>query len=548
MSEIICYTNHLPEGDSCYLSLLDILLDDTWVSDNLVLPESIYSEIGDYNHKLGAKQTYEFVLRAAYRFPIKAVGISSPATDSAPACTNPWDEFCTDCYVTGKYQSELLTANLFNSVVESLILRAQQFPHPNDAIQWLEKMISHSSEYYEIDDNTQPILIYKTSDICLNLLNIFAEQLASAFKTLHQRVEIFDVQQEGHNALTKYIHIRFKAIIGIQSYLFSIMMQDQINNLHDLIIGPKYNMLLDHPAWIKDNIKAGPQDYTLLIHDRDYISFCRRYYSTTINYEHFYPAGLLPSPSDSMEKIYDIVFIGTYRDYRERLEAIRHYKGTLRFIASHYLGILKRNPNGNAEQALHSVLEYYHIHLCDSDFLDLFYDLRDVYYCIMIYYREKVIQQLLDSGLSVHVYGNTWEKAPFCSHPALTIHPKASINESLTILKQARISLNIMSWHKDGFTERIANSMLCHSLVVSDKSRFLEENFTNGKDLLLFDLTEIEKLPQLIKNLLSNPQHLASITESGYSKALNEHQWLHRARQLLKIIDESSYPLSDIVN
>lgn len=539
MSEIICYTNHLPEGESKLLSFLDILLDETWVGDNLSIPESVYSQIGDYNHKLTAKQNYEFLLRAALHFPIRAVGQGSSAVTAAAPANDSWEDFQTDCYVTGKYQTHLLNSDLFNAVVESLILRARQLPSPDMAISWLEKMISHAPEYYEIDDNTQPILIYKTSGICLNLLNIFAEQLALAFQSLHQRVEIFDVQIEGNAALTKYINTRFKAVIGIQSYLFSIMMQDQVQNLHDLIIGPKFNMLLDHPAWIKDSIKAGPQDYTLLIHDRDYISFCKRYYQKNINYAHFYPAGLLPPASACTTKIYDIVFIGTYRDYRERLKALRCYTGKLRFIANRYLKLLHKCPDMNAEMALHSVLDYYHITLNDADFLDLFADLREVYYCIMIYYREKVIRQLLDSGLPIHVYGNTWEKAPFSSHPCLTIHPKAPIEESLTILAQARISLNIMSWHKDGFTERIANSMLCHSLVVSDKSRFLEENFENNKELILFDLKEIELLPARIKALLEDSQQLDSITEAGYRRALNEHQWIHRGKQLLEIIEVS---------
>ena len=156
----------------------------------------------------------------------------------------------------------------------------------------------------------------------------------------------------------------------------------------------------------------------------------------------------------------------------------------------------------------------------------------------MIYYREKVVEQLLTAGLTVHVYSSSWENAPFSSHPCLTIHPDISVEESLTIMSQSRISLNVMSWHKDGFTERIANSMLCHSLVVSDKSRFLEENFENDKELILFDLEEIELLPQRIKEVLSDSERLATMTDAGYQKALTKHQWLNRGKQLLEIIEQ----------
>ena len=538
MLEIICYTPFLLEGTEQYITFMELLLNDNLASGTIICPEEIYCEIGYINTKLTSKQNYEFLLRSVQKYPLKVIGVPSPDQHDTFSSTS-WDDFRTDCYIVGKYQQELLDNGYFNPVVETLLHNASRLTNPDTATSLLEKMISHAPEYYEIDDNTRPILIYKTSDICFNLLNIFAEQLASAFRFLHQRVELFDVQTEGNAALTKYINTRFKAIIGIQSYLFSIMMQDQVHKLHDLIIGPKYNMLLDHPAWIKEHIKAGPQDYTLLIHDREYISFCKKYYPANIRYEHFYPAGLLPPPDAPTEKIYDIVFIGSYRNYRDRLKVLRRYTGKLRFVASRYLRLLHRNPNTDPEQLLRSVLDYYHIKLNNNAFLDLFFDLKEVYYSIMIYYREKVVQQLLDSGLSVHVYGSTWEHAPFCDHPCLTIHREASIEESLAILSQARISLNIMSWHKDGFTERIANSMLCHSLVVSDTSRFLAENFENDKELILFDLKETETLPQRIKNVLANPRLLASMTDAGYDKACKEHLWIHRGKQLLKVIENS---------
>ena len=536
MNEIICRTPNLAEGEELNISFIDLLLNDTWADGELYFSESLYAEIGDKNNKLPAKQNYDFLLRAAQKHPIKLIG-SSKATGQD--FHNTWDSFRTDCYVAAKYQQELLNTGYFNPVIETLITTASSLPNSNEAISWMEKMISHAPEYYEIDDNTRPILIYKTSDICQNLLNIFAEQLATAFHTLHQRVEIFDVQTEGTVALTRYINTRFKAIIGIQSFLFSIMMQDQVHKLHDLIIGPKFNMLLDHPAWIKDHIKSGPQNYTLLIHDRDYITFCKQYYPDNIKYEHFYPAGLFaPNTTKTpTEKIYDIVFIGSYRNYRERLKVFRRYTGKIRFIAARYLKLLHKRPNENAEQLLREVLNYYHINLNNNKFLDFFHDLREVYYCIMIYYREKVVKQLLDSGLSIHVYSNTWENAPFATHPNLSIHPDISVEESLKTMAQSRISLNVMSWHKDGFTERIANSMLCHSLVVSDKSRFLEENFENDKELILFDLKEIELLPQRIKEVLADSKRLTTLTEAGYQKAFNEHQWINRGKQLLEIIE-----------
>lgn len=104
-------------------------------------------------------------------------------------------------------------------------------------------------------------------------------------------------------------------------------------------------------------------------------------------------------------------------------------------------------------------------------------------------------------------------------------------------MSQARISLNIMAWHKGGFTERIANSMLCHSVVLSDQSSYLVKHFTDGEDMILFDLEELDKLPGCVKQLLQDSKKTEQIAECGYQKAIQEHTWKNRAKDFLRIVD-----------
>ena len=155
----------------------------------------------------------------------------------------------------------------------------------------------------------------------------------------------------------------------------------------------------------------------------------------------------------------------------------------------------------------------------------------------MYYYREKIIHTLLEAGIEINVYGDSWNSAPFANHPCLTRHPQVNAYESLFIMQQSRISLNIMAWHKDGCTERIANAMLNHSVVVSDKSSQLEELLVDNQDLILFDLQSINTLPATIQTLLNSPAQLDSIAQHGYLNAAQNHLWLHRAEQFLAIVE-----------
>ena len=74
MEEIICYTSYLPEGAKQNIPFLELLLDERWADGRIEYPKHIHAEIGDINHKLAAKQSYEFLLRAAQHYPVTLVG------------------------------------------------------------------------------------------------------------------------------------------------------------------------------------------------------------------------------------------------------------------------------------------------------------------------------------------------------------------------------------------------------------------------------------------------------------------------------------------
>lgn len=543
MEEIICYTAFLPDGEQKKITFMELLLDERWADGKLEYPKSIFSQVGDINHKLTAKQNYEFLLRAVQKYPFKAVGRAAVRKVPAAVCAEPdWEAYRADCYVTAKYQNQLLEQGYFNLVVESLLEQASQLPEPREARQWLETMISHGEPYYEIDDDTCPILVYRQPELCYNTLKQFADGLIDALRRRRQRVEVFEIGKEEDQSIGKYIGRRFKAVIGMQSYVFSIMMEDQKTNLHDLIIGPKYNMIFDHPIMMKSHLEHGPKNYYLLIHDRNYCDFSKKYYHNIIQCMYFPPAGKLPdvTASSAFERIskeYDVSFVGSYTNYRALLPEIYAFDASCRFLAARFMLRMKRCPNETAEQSLSSVLEACALKLEREEFLTLFYKMRYTYICIMSYYREKIIRAILDAGIEIHVYGATWKCAPFADHPCLRRHLELSMEESMQVMQRSKITLNIMSWHKDGITERVLNGMLCQTAVVSDWSRRLEEEFMDGEEIVLFDLNQIERLPGIIENLLKDEERLQKISVNGYHKAAGRHLWKHRAEQFLKWIN-----------
>lgn len=548
MQTIICYTNYLPQGKTQEISFLELLLDEKWADGKLEYSNSLYSEIGNKNSILKAKQDYEFLLRAVKNYPLLAVGTAlqnSPIHDSqcqinsSELSDNPsrtFDDFCTDCYIIGKYQQELRDSGYFEAALETLLPVIPYLPNPQAGVNWLKQMISHSDEYYKIDDNTRPFLIYRGNPVCYNQLNTFADEFAKALAACGERVEILDVQEENIHVLSKNIGKHFKAIIGFQTYLFTAAVLNPFGNLHDLITGPKFNLILDHPINLKEYIFNSPKDCYLLTHDRNYVNFCNKYYKNIKKSFQLAPGGLLPDDCCEKEKIFDISFIGTYNDYRNYLNMISSLEKGLRAITLRFLNIMKHHPYIPAEKALEDVLYHMGIELDNNSFLELLYNTRCAFSCIMHYFREKTIRILLDAGISIHVFGDSWNLSPFSNHPCLIKHQPVMPLESLEIMQRSKISLNIMAWHKDGLTERILNAMLCKSAVISDSSTALDECFINGSDLILFSLEQLNELPEIVKKLLADEAALKSIAENGYQKALTNHTWLQRASYFLQIL------------
>lgn len=206
----------------------------------------------------------------------------------------------------------------------------------------------------------------------------------------------------------------------------------------------------------------------------------------------------------------------------------------------HSLFRMKQHPEETAEKALEESLRKDGIVLSDEEFLEVLDGVKPMIYCIMSYYREKAVKVILEAGITLEVFGDSWKKSPFGDSPYLRIHEAVDMRESLEVMGKSLISFNVMAWHKDGFTERIANSMLQHSVVLTDESTYLKEQFTDGKDILMYRLNELYKIQELLADYLEGAgrDNLQMIAENAYRKAKENYTWEQSAKKLLAFIDE----------
>ncbi len=437
----------------------------------------------------------------------------------------------TDCYIISRYKSELLAIGCFDEAVKGVLWEGG-----GQAESYLEGMLSGSQEYYRIYDYTQPVLIYAGDEICYHVLDTFARNLGKALLEHGCSVIYFDMAKQPMEEITAFVRRRLKAVIGMQTYLFSAKKKDG-SFIHDAIGAPEYYFVFDHPVWLRHHLTNVPKQMTVLTPDGNYAAFIEKYYK--------HPARFLPPAGQEQyygqqNRVYDISFLGTYRDsLLDELKALRKNDKKRAYFINRFILYMRMDIAGTPERALEKLLEYYHMTYTDEEFEQQFFGVRWTILRLAHYYRGKVLKTLLQAGFTIHVFGDSWKECPLCAYEGLVCHEQAVGEQALQVYGSSKLSLNIMTWHKDGFTERIANAMLQRSVVVTDRTTYLEQNFVNEQELLIFGLDRINELPQKIKSLLEDDRRREKIAESGYQKAKKEHTWYRRAGQLLELMDKS---------
>lgn len=520
---------------------LELLLDETICEGQIWVEREMAVRLGGVNLYLGAKQKYELLIRIASEIPV-ILSEEEPDERKNYLILDDDEEsirdsygWQTDCYVTGRYSRELQKNEMLDEVITAILDSARVRKREKETITFLEHMICKDESYWRLAEGSSPILIYKGDDVCHNVLNIFAEQFGYALSCMGKKVIYFDCAENEIGTLVQYINQHFQAVIGIQSYLFSIKMKDEVHYLHEYIYGPKYNFVFDHPVWMKQHLLQRYSDFCVLTHDTNYVAFIERYFQHPSIL--FPPAGMFLENTGEEKRVYDLTFVGTYGNYWSEVLLIHQMKRGKRFLANQFLLIMRKNPTLTAEQALEQVVKMRGMVIPDDEFLDLLYEFRRVIYCVMHYYRDRVLRSILKSGIRLDVFGDSWTDCPLNFYSNLVCHPNVTVEESLDIWRQSKLSLNIMSWHKGGFTERMANIMLSGALLVTDDTTYLKGKYSE-RDLLSFQLGERETLPDKIRLLLAEDKLRRTIAENGKKKTLKYHTWERRAQQFLDILEE----------
>lgn len=379
--------------------------------------------------------------------------------------------------------------------------------------------------------------------------NYFTDRLCEEFNRRGHEVFILNLQNppeddpHSYRYFAEFLQTRVDLAVsfdgfGIKDELFIELW----NELHVTAV----NILMDHPLRFHPTMEHHPQRYVQFCCDRNHVAYVQKYFSDCVSDVAFMPhAGTLPQTKEFKpyaDRKYDILFSGTYyrpQDQRERMKEYFPEGSTMHTFYMKMADYMLMHSHVPTEQAALDVIGQTGLAVQEDQLKTIFRCSEPLDWMVRMYQRERVVRTLADAGFELWLLGRGWENHPSAGLSNVhRIDDRIPFGETLPYMADAKINLNVMPWFKAGTHDRIFNILLQHSLPLTDSSSWIDENFKAGEELALYDLNELEKLPELAAGLLDDTERAEAMIERGYEKVRKNFTWVNCVDQIIQTVEE----------
>ena len=388
------------------------------------------------------------------------------------------------------------------------------------------------------------VLFYsETESLCY-----FTDRLAEEFQKRGHETFILDLPASSADTphsfrhFTEFISKKIDAVICFDGIGTREDMFIDTWNRHQAVV---VDILLDPPLRFHPTLEKHPQNYLLFCCDRDHVDYVKRYFNETVPFVEFMPhVGVMPQKDAPVipysQKQYDILFSGTYYRPEDMFAKIEKFfeKGTPIYQFYQFMfRLLTEDSSLTTEQAVLQTIRQAGFDAGPGELKTLLNFSESVDWAIRMYYRGRVVEALADAGFELHLLGRGWENHSTASYPNVhRIDDRIPYEKTLYYMADAKINLNIFPWFKSGTHDRIFNTLLQHSLPLTDPSKWVTEHFTDGEDIALYDLKHLEQLPEIAGSLLWDSTRAEAMIEKGYEKVFHNYTWSNCADWILDAV------------
>lgn len=378
--------------------------------------------------------------------------------------------------------------------------------------------------------------------------NFFTDQLEQEFKNRGYETFILDLMNppaENAHSYQNFVQYASQKIDAAVCFDGMCIRDDLLIGIWDAWGTAVIDILMDPPLRFHPTLMKHPRNYRLFCCDYDHVEYVKRYFGDTVAYVDFMPhVGTAPKGDGPVipyeERKYDILFSATYYKPESKLKEIGQIfadnKGMQQFYELMYHNLIE-DSDLTTEQAVFLTLRQTGWKISEDTLKIIFRCAESVDWAIRMYQRDRVVTALACSGQELYLLGRGWENHCSAEYPNVhRIADRVPYEQTLRYMSDAKINLNVFPWFKSGTHDRIFNTLLQHSLPLTDSSRWVDEQFTDGQDIALYSLKHLDQLPDIAERLLKNPEKAEKIIENGYQKVLHEFTWKNCADWILRTV------------
>jgi spore maturation protein CgeB len=401
-----------------------------------------------------------------------------------------------------------------------------------------------------------PQIVYVTG--VYDTLDLFTDKLRGSFEKMGYGSIVYDARYETQSIASLLDALRGRdpsqenasqyeadtkpqivACITFNNLAYNLALPDG-QNIWEAYDIPYINILMDHPFHYEKPLCNAPSTSIVLCTDNNHVRYIRRYFK---NIKH---TGFLPHAGVELgsrhkplsDRSIDVLYAGALPIYTvgkmiPDISAIADVDGEQ--LVTDVLGELVSHQEKTTEQVIEEYLKKRKPDISEERVHELIVMIRFIDSYATSFFREQAVRLLVESGIRVTVFGEGWDRCDWADNPYLDYRGKVLAPEILPYMNDSKIVLNTMTWFKAGAHDRIFNGMLARAAVVTDDSTYLKREFTDGRELALFSLGGINRLPEIVFDLFGHMSRAQEMADRGYEAARERHTWETRAEQIREL-------------
>ena len=379
------------------------------------------------------------------------------------------------------------------------------------------------------------ILIFEMKTVCYNSYLYFGDALGNALTSLGHTVEYFKIDEDALDDLEKYVGASYDLLIDFNSDLPRALMDDDSYFL-DQVDAPFFDVILDHPLYHHDTLKNKLKNFHVVCLDARHRDYILKYYPHIKSVTVTPMTGELAFGHDVIDwdnystRPYDIIFSGTYTDPTRIETAINKMPDLISDNVYELIDMMRADNSLTIEDAVDRLAENEFYDYINSDkplHTQIFY-LADTY--IRCINRKKLVQALDRCECKIHLFGGLWEELELKN---AILHKEIPFNLTFTVFAKSKISVNIMPGFKAGSHDRVFSAQLNGAASLTDPTTLLLNEYKDNKDILFFDLDNIDFVTEKINSFLKDIESLKKIAQAGYETASHNHTWTNIANVII---------------